>query len=140
LSKLARYRVRRIAILPGAKFGCTGGILTALPVGLVCGWLTRLFISAVRYTLEGWQRVPLDMGALGQGSLNVVTLLRMNEWLARVRLLDQAPLLVIFAVTCGLILLLGSFGGLLGGVGALVYNSVAAFSGGLDIELEDKSL
>lgn len=138
MSKVARYRVRRIAILPGAKFGCAGGVLAALPFGLVSGWLTHLLISAVRYTLEGWQRVSLDIGALGQASLNVVTLLHMNEWLARVRFLDQAPLLVFLVVMFGLILLLGSFGGLLGGMGAFVYNSVAAFSGGLSIELEDR--
>lgn len=136
MGKLARYRVRRVEILPGVKFGCAGGLLAALPLGLLSGGLARLVVSAVRHMLEGWQSVPFDLGPLGQASLDVVTLLHLNDWLARARVLDDAPWLVIGVALLVAMALLGSIGSLLGGTGAFVYNSVAAVSGGLGIELE----
>ena len=135
MSRVARYRVRRIEALAGAKFGCAGGALAALPVGLIAGWLVRLAVGVARQTLESWQQVPLDLG-LTQVPLDVVTLLRLNAWLAQVRFWDEAPLLVIAGMVLIAIGLSGSFGSILGWAGAWVYNAIAAVSGGLAIDLE----
>ncbi len=135
MNKPAHYRIRRFEAMTSAKFGCTGGALTALPFGLIGGWFLRLVLGAARHLMEGWQQAPLDLGVT-QTSLDVVTLLKLNEWLARVRFLDEAWWLVICGVTLTAMVLLGSIGGLLGILGAWVYNIVAAFSGGLSIDVE----
>jgi len=109
--------------------------MAALPFGLAAGLIARVALSATRYTMESWQSIPIDLG-LAQASLNVVSLLELNNWLNSVRFFDEAPLLVIGGVTLIVMALVGSFGSMLGGIGALVYNSVASFSGGLAIDLE----
>ncbi len=131
-----RYRIRRIEAMAGAKFGCAGGTLVALPLGLVVGWLARVLVGLARYTMEGWQQVPLDLG-LAQVPLDVVALLRLSDWLAQARFWDDAPVLVIGGATLMAIALVGSVGSLLGWIGAGVYNALAAFSGGLAIDLEE---
>ncbi len=136
MNKPMRYRIRRLEVLAGARFGCAAGALLALPGGLLTGGLLCLIVSGVRRLLEGWQHVPLDMGVLGQFSLDVVTLLHLNEWLAGARFFDQSPGLVIGGVLLAAMLFLGSLGSFLGVAGALLYNSIAAFSGGLMVDVE----
>jgi hypothetical protein len=123
--------------MASAQFGCAGGALAACPFGLIAGWLTSILINATRGLLESWQRVPVDMGVLGQPWLNVVTLLHLSDWLSRLRFLDSVPWLVTVGVTTAAIVFLGVFGASLAGIGAWLYNSVSAFSGGLAIDLEE---
>jgi hypothetical protein len=137
MSQPARYHIRKVGVVACAKFGCAGGVLAALPFGLLVGLLVRVTIALARQTLEGWQRLPLDLG-LTQTSLDVVALLRLDITLARLRLLDDAAWLVVVGVTLVTLALLGTLGGSLGGIGALVYNAVAALSGGLAIDLDEK--
>lgn len=136
MSKPARYCIRRVEIGAGARFGCAAGALAALPFGLIGGIMVRVLVGIVRSILEGWQAVPLNLGALGQPSLDMVALLNLNEWLARARFLDSAPVMVFASILLLTVAFVGAWGSLLGIVGAFVYNTIAALSGGLTIDLE----
>lgn len=136
MSKPARYRIRRVEILAGARFGCAAGALVALPFGLAGGIMVRVVVGIARNILESWQAVPINLGALGQPSLDMVALLNLNEWLTRARFLDNAPVMVIAGVLLLTVAFVGAWGSLLGVAGAFVYNTIAALSGGLAIDLE----
>ena len=57
-----RYTVRRLHLLPLAKFGCLlGGLAMFLP-GLICAIVSSQLVSALSVLLEQWRDAEVDIG------------------------------------------------------------------------------
>ncbi|MDH4207451.1 MAG: hypothetical protein OEV76_01100 [Anaerolineae bacterium] len=130
----ARYRIRRVGLGSLSKLGCVLGAVIYLLPSLLVGSGGLLAVRGVRRLLESWQQVELRL--LGQPiPIDVVSLLHLEGVLRQVQLLDGLSVLLLIAFVaagCGI-------GGLLflivGDLAGWVYNLVAAFSGGLEVEL-----
>ncbi len=132
------FRVRRIGLGSAGKFGFVTGAVTAAPAGIIAAFLIRVIISWLRRTLEGWQHSTIDMGVLGKVPVDMVHLLNLSNTLATVQKLDRLPVIVVALVFIAIVLIAG----LISAVGiswqAMSYNSMAAISGGLEVELESE--
>ncbi len=134
----ARYKVRRIGLGSLSKFGCVlGGLASFLP-SLIIAWSGLLLVGGLRRLLESWQRAGIHV--LGQEiRIDVISLLNLEHILRTVQQIDTLSwaLVVLFVILASLsgALIFLAMGNLLG----LVYNSIAAVSGGLEVELREVS-
>ena len=131
-----RYNVRRINLLPLAKFGCLLGGLAMLGPGLICAVVSLQVVSALRSLLEEWQTSVVDPLGLGIPlEFDFIELLNLGATQALlIRLDEQGLVLATLIILCSVI-----GGGLLIGLTILVvgwgYNLLAALTGGLEVEL-----
>jgi hypothetical protein len=133
-----RYTVRRLHLLPLAKFGCLlGGLAMFLP-GLICAVVSAQLVSVLSVLLEQWRDAEVDIGLGLPLGLDFVELLGLEtvEMLVN-RLGEQSTLLAVLVILIFVIV-----GGLVIGLSILVlgwiYNGVARLTGGLEVELQDK--
>lgn len=129
-------RVRRIGLGSAARLGFVTGVVTAAPVGLLLAWFVRVVVRHLRYLLESWQRVTIDLGMLGKFQIDLIPLLKLSDTLATLRKLDELPALVIAAIFVLIVLAAGLFNAITNGWQAHAYNSLAALSGGLEVQVE----
>ncbi|HEX9922423.1 MAG TPA: hypothetical protein VGD99_07150 [Anaerolineae bacterium] len=133
-----RYTVRRLHLLPLAKFGCLLGGLTMFLPGLICAVVSAQFVSALSVLLEQWRDAEVDIGLGLPLGLDFVELLGLEtiEMLVS-RLGEQSTLLAVLVILIFIIV-----GGLVIGLSILVlgwvYNGLARLTGGLEIELQAK--
>jgi hypothetical protein len=133
-----RYTVRKINLLPLAKFGCLlGGVAMLLP-GLVCALAGTQILAILRTFLAETETAALDPLGLGTPiELDFIQLLNLAEVQAlMIRLDDQR-----FVVALLIILLAVLGGGLLVALTVLlvgwVYNLLARLTGGIEVELQE---
>ncbi len=129
-------RVRRIGLGSAAKFGFVTGMVTATPVGLIVAWIVRIIVGELRRLLEGWQHATIDLGLLGKAQVDLIPLLKLSDALATLRKLDELPLLVVAAIWLLVVVAAGVFTAVTDGWQAYAYNSMAALSGGLEVQVE----
>jgi hypothetical protein len=136
-----RYIVRKIDLLPLAKFGCVlGGVAMLLP-GLVCAIGGTWLITLLRTFLEETQSATVDPLGLGVPlEFDFIQLLNLGTAQSLlIRLDDQS-----FVVGLLIILVMVLGGGLLVAVSIMlvgwVYNLLAALTGGLEVELRESQL
>lgn len=130
------FRVKHIGLASAAKFGFVTGAVSFTPVALVIAVLARFLISWLRRTLEGWQHSALDLSPLGKIPVDMVRVLNLDQALVTVQRLDQMPALVVIAAFVIVILIAGVIAAISAGWQAQSYNTLAALSGGLEVELE----
>jgi hypothetical protein len=132
-----RYKVRKINLLPLAKFGCLLGGLTMFVPGLVCAVGGLQIVAALQNLLEKWQTSELDTG-IAPLELDFVKLLGLETTLTLLSRLDEQRLVLTLLIV--LISVMG--GGLLAAVTILLlggtYNMLAALTGGLEVELQEE--
>lgn len=133
-----RYTVRRLHLLPLAKFGCLlGGLAMFLP-GLMCAVVSAQIVSTLSVLLKQWHDAEVEIGLGLPLGLDFVKLLGLEtvEMLLN-RLGEQSTLLAILVLLIFVIV-----GGLVIGLSILVlgwvYNGLARLTGGLEVELQDK--
>ena len=129
-------RVRRIGLGPAARFGFVTGIVTATPVGILIAWIIRVVVSNLRHLLESWQHATIDLGLLGKIQVDLIPLLKLSDALTTLRKLDELPVLVVAAIFVLIVLVAGLFTAITNGWQAYAYNSTAALSGGLEVQVE----
>lgn len=129
-------RVRRIGLASAAKFGFVSGLIGAVPVGILAAIMARVAAGGLRRLLEGWQSGAIDMGLLGKIPVNMVALLNLTGTLDTVRKLDEGGLALMMGVFVVVVMLAGVLASITTGWQAVVYNRIAAISGGLQVELE----
>lgn len=133
-----RYAVRKIHMLPLAKFGCLLGGLAMLLPGIICAFTGVQIVSALRILLNQWQSSEMDLLGLGApvkfDFINLLGLGTIQTLLAR---LDDQQIMVALLII--LLSILG--GGLLVGLIILLvgwgYNLLAALTGGLEVDLRE---
>lgn len=133
-----RYTVRRIHMLPLAKFGCVLGGLAMLLPGLLCAVVSTQVVALLRTFLEQSQAAQVDL--LGMGvpvELDFINLLGLVDIQTALTNLDDQRWLV--AVLIILLNILG--GGLVVAATIMLvgwgYNLLAALTGGLEVELRE---
>lgn len=129
-------RVRRIRLASAARFGFITGAVTAAPVGIVVAGIVRVVVSGLRRLLESWQRATIDLGLLGKTQIDLIPLLKLGDALAMLRRLDELPVLVVGAIFILIVLAAGLYTAITSGWQAYAYNSMAALSGGLEVQVE----
>lgn len=133
-----RYTVRKINLLPLAKFGCLlGGVAMLLP-GLICALAGTQVIALLHSFLAETQTAELDPLGLGVPvELDFIHLLNLEEVQALLTRLDDQRWVVALLII--LMMILG--GGLLVGLTIMLvgwgYNLLAALTGGLEVELRE---
>ena len=126
------YTIRNINAWSAFKFGgVIGGIVFFFP-GLAMGVTIRLLVSTLRTWLESW--LTLNLPVLG--SISLLDVVKLNDFLARLQQWDSRSWVLVL-----LVLLVSMVGGglvmsLLCALGAAVYNLVATVSGGIVVEAE----
>jgi hypothetical protein len=133
---LNALHVRRIGLLSAARFGCVTGAVSATPIGIVLAFVVHAILGWLRRTMEGWQNASIDVRLLGKIPVDLIQLLKLGDALSIVRRLDALPWVMVAAVFVGLILAMGLLAAVFTVWQALVYNSIAALSGGLEVTLE----
>jgi len=136
--ELTTFRIRHISLGSAAKFGFVTGAVAAAPVGIIVAFLTRLFISWLRHMLEGWQHSAIDAGLLGKIPVDMVRLLNLSNALATVQKLDQLPVIMVALAFIAVMVIAGLIAAAGTTLQAMFYNSIAAISGGLEVELESE--
>src|SRR6185503_7426404 len=133
-----RYTVRKINLLPLAKFGCLlGGIAMLLP-GIICAIGGTQIIAVLRIFLEETQTAKVDPLGLGTPvEFDFIQLLNLETVQALITRLDDQSFVVALLII--LITMIG--GGLLIAVTIMLlgwsYNFLAAITGGLEVELRE---
>jgi hypothetical protein len=133
---LYRYRIRKINLLPLAKFGCLLGGLAMFVPGVFCVVGSLKIVAVLQDLLEKWQTSTLDMGLVPL-ELDFIKLLSLESTLAFLTRLDDQRLLLTLLII--LVSVMG--GGLLAALTILllggIYNVLAALTGGLEVELQE---
>ncbi|HXW01530.1 MAG TPA: hypothetical protein VEC93_24175 [Anaerolineae bacterium] len=133
-----RYTVRKINLLPLAKFGCLlGGVAMLLP-GLICAVAGTQIIALLRVFLEETQTAEVDPLGLGTPlEFDFIQLLNLEATQTLITRLDEQS----FVVALLIILLSVIGGGLLVALMIMLvgwsYNLLAALTGGLEVELRE---
>ena len=135
---MTTFRVRRISLGSAAKFGFVTGVVAAAPVGILAAFLTHVLISWLRHMLEGWQRSAIDAGLLGKIPVDMVRLLNLSNTLTTIQKLDQLPVIMVALVFIAVMVIAGLIAAVGTTLQAMFYNSIAAISGGLEVELESE--
>ena len=133
-----RYTIRRIGPGPALRVGCAVGWLVALCPALC---LALAAVQALQRVNQALARIePLDINILGQpiARIDFLELLRLNTTAQTVGQL-ATNLVSTFALTA---LALTLIGGVLTAAALLLfsagYNLLASFTGGLEIELDER--
>ena len=133
-----RYIVRKINLLPLAKFGCLLGAAAMILPGALCAFAGVQVISLLRTFLQTWQTSEFD--PLGMGvplEFDFITLLGLETAQSVLIQLDEQGVTV--ALLIFLLNVLG--GGLLIAFTILwvgwFYNILAFLTGGVEIELQE---
>ncbi len=133
-----RYLVRKINLLPLAKFGCVlGGVAMLLP-GFICALVATQTIALLHTFLAETQSTQLDPLGLGMPvELDFIRLLNLQEAQTLITRLDDQS----FGVALLIILVAVLGGGLLVALTIMLvgwsYNLLAAITGGLEVELHE---
>jgi hypothetical protein len=133
-----RYTVRKINLLPLAKFGCLlGGVAMLLP-GLLCALAGTQAIALLHTFLAETQTAELDPLGLGVPvELDFIHLLNLEEAQALLTRLDDqrwvVALLIILMMVLGGGLLVAFIIMLLG----WSYNLLTRLTGGIEVELQE---
>ena len=131
-----KYTVRRISLVPLAKFGCLLGTVVSLLPSLLCSLSAlRLLVLAHRW-LEGWQEGEIEI--LGfTATLDFIELLGLEPVLRLLQAIGPMPwtffilAIVVMSVASGLLVALTVY------VTGLGYNFLAWLTGGLVVELKE---
>ena len=136
----AMFRVARVAYSSLAKFGCLlGGVLAFLP-SLLCGLTAFVLVRGLRGWIESWR--ALNVSVLGNTltTIDLIELLKLNQALDRLRVLDSLGPLGLLGTTVTLALLGGLFVAILTLLGGMAYNLLAWLTGGIVLEVEGEDV
>ena len=131
-----RYTIRRISLVPLARFGCLLGTLVSLLPSLLCSLSTLRLLSLVRRWLEGWQEGEIEIMGL-TATLDFVELLGLEPVLKLLQGIGPVSwtffilAVVVLSVASGFLIALTVY------VTGLGYNLLAWLTGGLVVELKE---
>jgi hypothetical protein len=130
-----RVAIQRVGLGSALKFGgVLGALLSVLP-SLFGALVGKWIVSTLRALLESWQNIELG-SILGQSMrVNLTQQLGLEPMLKMLREWDALAWLGVLLVTVALSVFGGALVAAFSGLLAAVYNIVARFSGGIEVEL-----
>jgi hypothetical protein len=118
-----------------AKFGCLLGLVAAFLPSLLCG-LAGLGLSKVAHRwLESWQEVNISLLGQELARLDLVHMLGLDKLLQVLQVLTTASLPVLILAVLAMALVSGILLAIIIALVGLVYNLLAAGTGGLVVEM-----
>lgn len=130
-----RVSIRKVNLLSALKFGCVLGALFSLVPSIVLALLAKWIIAATRALLESWQNLEIT-SILGQSvRVNLIERLGLLGALKTLRDIDGLAWFAVVLIVLVLVLLGGAIWALIASANAALYNLVARFSGGIEVEL-----
>lgn len=134
-STVGKYTVRRISLMPFARFGCLLGALASFIPSLICT-LSGLWMAAIlRQLLESWSQARFDFFGK-EISLNLLEFLGLESLLEMLQKIGLASGLAGLAIFLFFSLAGGTLIGLISILIGLGYNFLARLTGGLVVELK----
>jgi hypothetical protein len=130
-----KVAIRRVSLASLGKFGCLLGVVAAFLPSLLCG-LAGLGLSTLAHRwLESWQEVNISL--LGQeiARFDLVHLLGLDKLLQALQVLTTASLPVLILAVLTMALVSGILLAIIIALVGLVYNLLAAATGGLVVEM-----
>jgi hypothetical protein len=129
-----RIAVRRFNLTSLAKFGCVLGAALALVPSLICG-LAGMAVARLGYSwLDRWQEIPISVLGREVTRIDLVQVLGLEGVLRLLQVLTAASLPVLLLWALSLTLVGGTVLALMVLLAGIIYNWVAAATGGLVVE------
>jgi hypothetical protein len=131
-----KLAIRRVDLVSLGKFGCLIGVVLACLPSLLFGLLGLGLVNILQGWLENWQEVSITVLGREIAQFDFVRLLGLTEFLTRLQSITGASFATVALVVLGLALLGGLVLGLIVVVAGLVYNLLAAATGGIVVDAE----
>ena len=130
-----KVAIRRVSLASLAKFGCLLGVVAAFLPSLLCG-LAGLGLSKLAHRwLESWQEVNISLLGQEVARFDLVQMLGLDKLLQVLQVLTTASLPVLILAVLAMALVSGILLAIIIALVGLVYNLLAAGTGGLVVEM-----
>jgi hypothetical protein len=134
-----KVAIRRVSLVSLGKFGCLLGVVAAFLPSLLCGLAGLGLAKLVHRWLEGWQEVTIALLGQEVARFDLVHLVGLDRLLATLQVLTTASLPVLLLAVLAMALVSGVVLAVMIALVGLVYNLLAAGTGGLVVEMDGVS-
>lgn len=134
----ATVRVRHVAYGPLAQFGCLLGAVGWVIPGLLLGLGVSSLVGIARRWLDSVQQFNLNLLGRDIARVDLVQTLGLAAAQGRLQALDAAGPLTILGVTFSVALVGGLLAMLIILLLGVVYNALAATTGGIELDLDER--
>jgi hypothetical protein len=130
-----KVAIRRVNLASLGKFGCLLGAVAALLPSLLCGLLGLGLASIARRWLEGWEEITISVLGKEIARLDLVSILGLEQVMEVLKVAGTASTPVLLLAVLALALISGALLAIIIALVGLVYNLLAAATGGLVVEM-----
>lgn len=134
-----KVAIRRVSLVSLGKFGCLLGVVAAFLPSLLCGLAGLGLAKLVHRWLAGWQEVTIALLGQEVARFDLVHLVGLDQLLATLQVLTTASLPVLLLAVLAMALVSGAILAVTIALVGLVYNLLAAGTGGLVVEMDSVS-
>lgn len=134
-----KVAIRRVSLVSLGKFGCLLGVVAAFLPSLLCGLAGLGLAKLVHRWLAGWQEVTIALLGQEVARFDLVHLVGLDQLLATLQVLTTASLPVLLLAVLAMALVSGAILAVTIALVGLVYNLLAAGTGGLVVEMDSIS-
>ena len=127
-----QYTIKKIGVWSAFKFGIVFGIIFGFFHSFATGMTARWAIAGLSEWLDSWLAISVPI----MGDLALVDALMLGDFAEMLQKLDEGSLFMVVGITLAFTMFGGFIVGLLTVLIALIYNIVAAFSGGLEVQAD----
>ena len=130
-----KVAIRRVDLASLGKFGCLLGAVAALLPSLLCGLLGLGLANIARRWLEGWEEITISLLGKEIASLDLVAILGLEQVMEILEVVGTASAPVLLLAVLALALVSGTVLAVIIALVGVVYNLLAAATGGLIVEM-----
>lgn len=130
-----KVAVRHVSLTSLAKFGCLLGVVAAFLPSLLCGLLGLGLAGLLNQWLASWQQMTITILGREVASFDLVHILGLDQVLHGLQVVAAASAPVLILVVLGVALVVGLLLAIIIALVGLVYNLLAAATGGLVVEM-----
>lgn len=130
-----KVAIRHISLRSLGKFGCLLGVVIALLPSLLCGLLGVGLAGLLHSWLESWQSMTITVLGQELATFDLVYILGLDQVLDFLQVLTTASLPVLILAVLAMALVAGILLALIIALAGVVYNLLAAATGGLVVEM-----
>jgi hypothetical protein len=130
-----KVKIRRVGLVSLGKFGCLLGVVAAFVPSLLCGLIGVGLADLLRRWLEGWQEVTITLLGRALPSIDLVQMLGLEQLMEVLQVLGTASVPVLVLAVLAMALVSGAVLAIIIALVGLVYNLLAAATGGLVVEM-----